>query len=378
MSIPTRARNLLLEQAVEAIVPVLGAYGGGAVGALPDVEGAIDRATSVFADRIVSRWQDWLKPRSPSDVLQFLSALTAMSTDEARQEAAAVLDRHLLDVRPEDRSFALDYVAGIPAQVKQVLVFDRASSTYHLPPDWSISSGDALRRFLPMAGELKSTWARGGAKEPQTPQLQTQPDAPRTVLPVADVVTAARPAAPPPLVRHSDLVPKLRVLLRAHWQVFWAWWLRVGLTVVLLGPSILLGALLGAGVYWAIYENPHQQAQTYPVHDGWGRQIDTEYWVKGEKVTRQKHDYFLATNSNHVQAMTWAVPSGILLGLLLSGGGSWLVWRWPSIAQRILNDQIQTIAETNPDEVRNWGGVAVLRQRALVSEILNLEQKGRG
>ena len=32
--------------------------------------------------------------------------------------------------------------------------------------------------------------------------------------------------------------------------------------------------------------------------------------------------------------------------------------------------------ETNPEEVKYWGGPAVLRQRGLVAEILGLEEKG--
>ena len=382
MSLATRSRNLLLEQAVEAIVPVLSSYGGGAVGAHPDIEGAIDRATSVFADRIVSRWQDWLRPRSPGEVLQLLSALTSLSVEDARQDAAGVLDRHLLDVRPEDRSFALDYVASIPGQIKQVLVFDRAGGTYHLPPGWSSTSPDALRRFLPMSEEMKSTWARSRPKSPDTPQMQTQPDALRTVLAVHEVTPALPP--PAPLVRHSQLAPKLRVLLRAHWLVLWAWCRRLALTLVLLFVCAILGGLAGAGVFWTFYSDPHQHAQKYErwVQNApglWPQQImETTYYVHNEKVTQQQYDYYLRTNSNMEKVMIAAVPSGIGAGALLFGLGVWLLWRWPTASQRILNDQIQTIVTTNPDEVKNWGGVAVLRQRGLVAEILRLEEKGMG
>ncbi len=372
MSIPIRARNLLLEQAVEAIVPVLGAYGGGAVGALPDVEGAIDRATSVFADRIVARWQDWLKPRSPAEVLNMLQALTHLSTDEARQEAAGVLDRHLLDIRPEDRSFALDYVAGIPAQIKQALVYDRQSSTYHLPPDWSLTSSDALRRFLPLAPELKAAWASGTPARSvgEGSKLQTQPDAPRTVLPVPDVVPPPLPAAVPLKFRSSDLVPKLHVLLRAHWLVFWSQCRRIGLNLAVLVVCIPLGILAGAGVFWCRYENPHRHAQIY---NNWPN--PTTYYIRGRQVSQQEYDYYLRSNGNEEMALVMAIPSGIALGAGLFALGTWLLWRWSPAAQRILNDQIQTIAETNPDEVRRWGGAAVLRQRALVAEILRLVQK---
>lgn len=378
MPIPTRTGNLLLEQAVEAIVPVLGAYGGGAVGALPDVEGAIDRATSAFADRIIARWQDWLKSRSPTDVLQLLSALTRLSADEARQEAASTLDRHLLDIRPEDRSFALDYIASIPAQIKQALIFDRNSSTYHLPPDWSLSSSDALRRFLPMPVELKSSWARGAAKTSATPHLQTQPDAPRTVLPVGEMATppegvfASRTPIDASLRLHSELVPKLRVLLRTHWLVLWSHCRRIALNALLLFGCAILGGFSGAGVFWMVYDDPYRHSQMYREWDG-----TQTYYIKGQKATRQAYDYYRA-NGNEFQSASFAVPSGIIVGVGLFALGTWLIWRGPSAAQRILDDQIRTIVETNPVEVRGWGGAAVLRQRALVAEILRLEQKGCG
>ena len=46
-----RQQNLLLEQAVEAIVPVLGVYAAGTADGQPDVEAAIDRTSVTFTDR---------------------------------------------------------------------------------------------------------------------------------------------------------------------------------------------------------------------------------------------------------------------------------------------------------------------------------------
>src|ERR1700722_15093595 len=120
-----RQQQLLLEQAVEAVVPVLGVYAGGAGDAKPDVEEAIDRTAAAFADRIASRWHDCLKNKPPHEILPLLSELTELSAEQARQTAAGVFDRCLLDARPPDRSFALDYLAGIPARIRQVLVLDQ-------------------------------------------------------------------------------------------------------------------------------------------------------------------------------------------------------------------------------------------------------------
>jgi hypothetical protein len=377
MSIATHPRNLLLEQAVEAVIPVLGSYGGGNVDALPDVEGAIDRATTRFADRIVIRWHDWLKARSPAETLHLLTALVGLSVEDARREACGVLDRHLLDVRPEDRSFALDYVAGIPGQIKQVLVFDRTTKTYSLPPDWSILSPDALGRFLPLAGELKASWAQGGAKEPGTPLLQTKPDAPRTALPVfeptpppANVIAAARS------LRRPDVLPKLWLLLRCHALAARSWWKRFILTLVVLPVFIGLGILTGIGVFFAVYENPRDHARSYVSKDQFGRLISQEYYIARNQVSQQEYDYYLATNSNEVRAIIGAVASGVglSLGLLLF----WLLilWRWRSPTQAALQEQIQAIHESHGEEVRAWGGPAVLRQRGVVEELLRLEEKG--
>jgi len=372
MSIATHPRNLLLEQAAEAVIPVLGSYGGGNVDTLPDVEGAIDRATTRFADRIVIRWHDWLKARSPAETLHLLTALVGFSVEDARREAAGVLDRHLLDVRPEDRSFALDYVAGIPGQIKQVLVFDRTTKTYSLPPDWSILSPDALGRFLPLAGELKASWAQGGAKEPGTPLLQTKPDAPRTVLPVLD-------ATPPPAnviaaarsLRRPDVLPKLWLLLRCHVLAARSWWKRFILTLVVLPVFIGLGILTGIGVFWASYQNPSQHVQTYRGAFG-----GKEYFVRGMPVSRQEYGYFLANNSNEVQATIGAVASGIGLSLVLLLCWLLILWRWRSPTLAALQEQIQAIHDSHAEEVRAWGGPAVLRQRGVVEELLRLEDKG--
>jgi hypothetical protein len=338
------------------------------------VEQAIDRATSAYADRIVSRWQDWLRSRPPADVLEMLSALTSLSADEARQEAAETLDRHLLDVRPEDRSFALDYIASIPAQIKQALIFDRDSRSYRLPANWSSTSIEALRRFLPVPEEMKSAWGRGGAKEPYTPQFQSQPDAPRTVLPVATVPPVLS-AGPAPALRRSSLVPKLRVLLRAHRLAHWARRQRAALNAALLAVCGLLGAMTGSGVFWSLYKDPQQHAQIIHDWDQFGRQTTT-YFIENQKVTQQEYQYYLNTNRNDVKANFLAVLSGLGVFGALFGLGTWLLWRHPSAVQRILDDQIKTIVETNPDEVKEWGGQAVLRQRGLVAEILGLEEKG--
>lgn len=373
--IPTaRDQNHLLEQAVEAIVPVLGVYASGTAEAQPDVEAAIDRPSAAFADRIVSRWHDWLKQKPPQEVLQQFAGLSGLTADQARQNAADLLDRHLLDVRPADRSFALDYLAGIPGHVKQVLVFDRASGAYHLPPDWSLHSIDGLVRFLPVAGDMKLAWARNGPRLLDSPQVQTGPDAPRTVLPVlnAPLSVAVGPQPDGRLVlQNSPVVTKLRLLARCHQLARWALWKRLFLVLLALPVCIGLSIGLGFAVYWSIFDNPQRHAQHYQT---WG--MPSEYFVRGKKVSQQEYDYFLATNSNAIDANIAAVSSAVGLFALTFGGWIWFVGRQKTPVKVGLEEQIQAITEAHPEEVKHWGGPSVLHHRGLVDELLRIEDKG--
>jgi hypothetical protein len=373
-----RQQNLLLEQAIAAIVPVLGAYAGGTADGQPDVEAAIDRAAAAFAERIVSRWHDGIDNKPAHEVLQLLTELNSLTAGEARQQAAELLDQHLVDVRPADRSFALDYLAAIPAQVSQVLLRDRASGSGggQLPPDWSLNTIEMLRRCLPVAAEMKLAWARSVPRPTDTAQLQTEPDSLRTALPV---LNAPEPA-PGLTLQHAAVVTKLRLLARCHRTARWAWWKRLFVLLLPLPICVALSIALGTAVYWLVYDNPQRQVRTYQRWEStgpFGNQLRvTDYYLRGKKVTQQEHDYYLATSSNEIAANIAAGGSGIGLFVLTFGGCLWFLGRHLGPIKVGLAEQIQAICEAHPEEVKNWGGPSVLHHRDLVEELLRIEDKG--
>jgi hypothetical protein len=175
--------------------------------------------------------------------------------------------------------------------------------------------------------------------------------------------------------RQSSVVTKLRVLLRCHAAVRRAARLRllgraaIFLAAVLAGAA--LGTLLGVGVFWAIYDDPYRHVQSYR-DNPW----TTTYYVRGRQASRQEYDYFLATNSNHPQALMAAIPAGLVLGLAIPGvvGLVLLVRGRKPPVSAALEDQIAAIVNDHPDAVQRWGGPSVLREPEMVAEVVRIEE----
>jgi hypothetical protein len=176
--------------------------------------------------------------------------------------------------------------------------------------------------------------------------------------------------------RQSSVVTKLRVLLRCHAAVRRAARLRLlaraaaFLAAVLAGAA--LGTLLGVGVFWAVYDDPFRHAQSY--RDA----FTTTYYIRGRQASRQEYDYFLATNSNHPQALMAAIPAGLVLGLAVPGvvGLVLLVRGRKPPVHAALEDQIAAIVNGHPDAVHRWGGPSVLREPEMVAEVVRIEEAG--
>jgi hypothetical protein len=209
--------------------------------------------------------------------------------------------------------------------------------------------------------------------------VQQHPTPPAPPLPVLDIqkeppVALAGPDAD--RFRQSAVVTKLRVLLRCHAAVRRAARLRllaraaVFLAAMLAGAA--LGTLLGVGVFWAIYDDPYRHVQSYNV--GFG----TTYYVRGRQASRQEYDYFLATNSNHPQALMAAIPAGLVLGLAVPGviGLVLLLRGRKAPVNAALEDQIAAIVNGHPEAVHRWGGPSVLRQPEMVAEVVRIEEAG--
>ena len=229
---------------------------------------------------------------------------------------------------------------------------------------------------------MKLAWARGGSKSPDTPQLQTGPDAPRTVLPVLDaptaVVVSARPAGM--VLQSSAVTTKLRLLARCHLLARWAWWKRLGVALLGLPVCIALSVAVGMAVYMSIYDEPRRHAREY--HNGWdqrGQPIIEYYLDRGhesEKVSKQEYDFFLANQNRDIQAGLAAGVSGVAMLGLTFGGWLWFLGRRRTPIKVGLEEQIQAILEAHPDEVKSWGGPSVLHHPGLVDELLRIEDKG--
>jgi hypothetical protein len=171
-------------------------------------------------------------------------------------------------------------------------------------------------------------------------------------------------------------VTKLRILLRCHAVARRAALKRllvrtaVVLAAVLAGGA--LGGLAGAGVFWAVYENPYRYTQVY--YDG----FTTSYYVKGQKVTRQEYDYFLRRGSNDESAAVAGIATGVAVFLVIAAG-AWLVTRrrGKAVPDSHLEEQIVAIVKAHPEAVQDWGGPSVLRERDLVEEVLRITEAGR-
>jgi hypothetical protein len=204
-------------------------------------------------------------------------------------------------------------------------------------------------------------------------EVQQYPTPAPPPLPVLDVQKAPADAD---RFRQSSVVTKLRLLLRCHAAVRQAARLRfltraaVFLAAVLAGAG--LGTLLGVGVFWAVYDDPYRHVQSY--RDA----FTTTYYVRGRQATRQEYDYFLATNSNHPQALMAAIPAGLVLGLAIPAvvGLVLLVRGRKPPAHAALEDQIAAIVSGHPDAVQRWGGPSVLREPAMVAELVRIEEAG--
>jgi hypothetical protein len=358
---------VLLERAAEALVPVLSAYAGGTVAGRPDVAGAVEAAVDSFRDAVASAWAACFR-QQPAEAEQALGRLAATAADEARREAAAVLDRLAPAAGVEDRNLALDFLARIPAAL-------RAAG----PPNGDLGRPEAVARLLPFADSLKrdADWPASAPAD----ALQKRPEMPPLAgpaLPDLDV----RPLPPPGLQRSEadpaarrSLLTKLRLLARCH-ELVGRQWVGQRLTKVLVFLLVLIaGGFLSGGfgtaVHWMVYDSPQRYAKKY--ERNWPN--PPEFYIRGEKVTEGQYDYFLSTFSDReIPATLAGVASGLGLFLLLLGLTWMLYLRRPPPPAPHLEEQVAALAAAHPEEVRGWGGPAVLRQPELVAELLRLEE----
>jgi serine/threonine protein kinase len=150
-----RASSPLLQLAIEAVIPMLGAcagaMAGGAAGGLVGVVAAqvAEKAINFFGLRIVDRWLGWLRKQPPGLQAAALTQLAEVLPEVARSEVTAALEQQSLAVSPEVRQVAIDYLSLIPRSLRRSLLSDRERGGKTLPPRLSLDDSLSLLQLLP-------------------------------------------------------------------------------------------------------------------------------------------------------------------------------------------------------------------------------------
>ena len=201
-----------------------------------------------------------------------------------------------------------------------------------------------------------------------TPDIQPRPDYP------SPAKLPELPAAAPPIpsVREPAVVTKLRLLARCHEAIARSRHTRLAARCAVLLAGFLvaagIGVAVGAGVFWAMYDDPERYTQRY--RDAFG---NNTFYVQSVQVNQQAYDYFIKTNNNLVVTQIVSTASGLgafALSLFLW----WLFTRHLGRSRHhALEAEIEAMGKDHPDVVRSWGGATVLRQPELVDELLKIE-----
>lgn len=154
MAEPEKKRNVLLELAVEGVIPVLGGCAGAlAGGPVAGVAGvavghAVERAINLFGRGIVARWQQWFA-RHPERAGAAVAELARIPSAEARAEARAVILELAPDARTPDIDLAVEFVSAIPCAVDRALVPDPTGEGRSLPATVTFDDPRSLLQLLP-------------------------------------------------------------------------------------------------------------------------------------------------------------------------------------------------------------------------------------
>ncbi len=151
---PSGYRGFLIEIAAEAIGPVIGGCAGALVaGPAGLVVGAVvgkgvEKAINYFGPRIIDGWWAWMAPRGVAEQINAIEQTGALTEAEARKLAAAAVVRVAPNASRADKAAAIDYLAAIPAAVRQSMVPDR-SGRLSCPPQLVSARAEGLMQLLP-------------------------------------------------------------------------------------------------------------------------------------------------------------------------------------------------------------------------------------
>lgn len=359
MSALVRTRCHLLEMAVEGIAPLIPGCGE---------EWSGEDLTRRFGPRITQGWLGWLRFQPPHEAMQAVLQLATLTPEDARLEAAAALDHLGVDARSADRAAALDYLARIPASVQHALGFDPATGTLTRPLPLPLEHAEALLPLLP----------RRPARPAPREELQAQPSSPQPPLPALEVreLPPGTKEASEARFRHSSVVTKLRILRRCHAvarrdrHLLFLRRLMVLVLALFVGGG--LGTMAGIGVYQGAHDYPYRHVQRY--RDQFGRMT---HYVRGQEVSQQQYDYYLATHDNEASATAGAIAVGLLVLAVVVALFLVFLGRRRTGTPDNVKDQIAAIVKEHPEAVSAWGGPSVLYEPELVEEVLRIEESGR-
>jgi serine/threonine protein kinase len=146
---------VLLELAVEGVVPVLagcaGALAGGPEGGLVGVAAgqALEKVINYFGGRIVRCWGEWFRSQPVEVRQQAIAELASLDPEAARQEVSILLERAAPSASPADRELALEYLSLLPGAVERATVKNPRNGQKSLPPTHSWEDPQQLLALLP-------------------------------------------------------------------------------------------------------------------------------------------------------------------------------------------------------------------------------------
>jgi serine/threonine protein kinase len=149
-----KKRNILLELAVEGVIPVLGGCAGAlAGGPVAGVAGvavghAVERAINLFGRGIVERWRAWFAAH-PQQANAAVAELARIPPAEARAEARSIIIELAPDAQTPDIDLAVEFVSAIPCAVDRALVPDPAGGGRSLPATVAFDDPRSLLQLLP-------------------------------------------------------------------------------------------------------------------------------------------------------------------------------------------------------------------------------------
>lgn len=207
---------------------------------------------------------------------------------------------------------------------------------------------------------------------PSTDALQQQPEPPLAKLHIPEGIAVVPNVALP---ANATVWTKLQLLLRAHQLAARAYWRMLLLRGVVLVIALVVAYppafFLGYGIFWLIYNDPHDHVQHYVNNGGFHT-----YYVDSKEVSQQQYDYFLLQHrGNESLALVVAIPVAVLFGLILCA----IIWflfrpRKPLVFGTV-EEQIAAFAKDDPEALASWGGVAVLRVPQLIERLLDLHAR---